>query len=260
MINKYAKVGDKVIYKDYEGKNTFGVIKEVAVRCGLNKYGSCNSDDDYVILEDGTELDYKDGFNANKDIETLKERNKILTKRLEEEKEFKYTHGGTFIYHDSAYEIENEIARNEVIIAALEYFETVKDSSNYMKVSDYLNLGVNAWNGDLSIRFWLSDDIEPQMYQYVWSSHSDLNTKINTIVKEMLEFVLDFKNKEWFFNRLNDKETSCYKIRENNWAQKGVQDLKEIVRFLKSNDMEQISKAIKDYLDSLVVIGKKREM
>lgn len=153
---------------------------------------------------------------------------------------------------ESPYSVERDMKKAAVVVKALEYFESVKDSDRGIDISEELTLDLYNCGNKLMLHFYLKDPIESQLYEYVWSSHSDLNTKVNDIIFNLCEFFFDFKNVNYVLD-LGKQESHFEKLEERT-----LSVLKMAVEFAKSDVMmKKIASVVRDYLYEAIEQGKK---
>lgn len=151
---------------------------------------------------------------------------------------------------ESPYSVERDMKKAAVVVKALEYFESVKDSEYGIDISEELRLDLYNCGNRLMLHFYLKDPIESQLYDYVWSSHSDLNTKVNDIVVNLCEFFFDFKSVNYTLD-LSKQESHLEKLEE-----RVLSHLKKAVEFAKSDMMKKVASLVKDYLYEAIEQGK----
>lgn len=149
------------------------------------------------------------------------------------------------------YELKNKLKRKEVILEGLKYFATLDlDGYGSLTISNYFYINFDKLG---RFNFGIKNEIESEVYDYVYNSHSELNRIAHDKLGSFLSPIMsNYKSLEDLFNfsnwEINDVDKSKNRL---------VYILKSIVEELTSDKVKPFLELAEKYVDMLIEKGKK---
>ena len=169
-------------------------------------------------------------------------------------------------YGNNAYEHENDLARDRVNLAGVNYWATVCDDNGSISISKYFEIRFLNCNG---VQFAFKDEIENDVYKYAYDSYSELYRIVNERLVPFLSPVVDEyyawgQGESYHLDYATEyldllKKRNKYDIKERKYEEDIVNTLRATVKRLTSDEVKPYLELAEKYVDMLIEKGKADE-